>query len=377
MKKIVKNKTVIASIILIFTVSAYLTGVSYGLPLPIPDITAISGQIQSVETAASGAFSALQGLAGTLGYAPGASGGPLFNPGPGLSEAMATVDKLTADVSSMQEEYQNIVINFDKISHLVNSVEDAESSINNLNNQINSAFNQIPQDLTSSDVQAGSLQNVVSDVNSDINYESSEYGNIVSATPEENTYNPAVFVSGGSVYGQPGSLNKTNLENGSISFSQGAMFNSAGNSGYPSETINCSSLNAGYTFDSSGNPVGGCTDLAGGFLDDTASAGLYNAGLSAARAHKAELEGSEFIDEISQNALKNSSNYYAYQSSILTTIAEENAASLKNLGYMESQLKQIELDKSAEEIKKEHDGSVILPQANPTPGLNYYTKTTM
>ena len=377
MKKLIKNKPMIAAVIVIFTVSAYLTGVSYGLPLPIPDITAISGQIQSVETAANGAFSALQGLAGTLGYSPGAGGGPLFNPGPGLSEAMATVDKLTADVSNMQEEYQNILINFDKISHLANSVEDAVDSINNLNNRINSAFNQIPQDLTASDVQTGSLQNAASGINSDINYESSEYGNIVSAASDENANNPSVFVSGGSAGGQAGSLNKSDLENGSALFSQGAIFNSAGNSGNPSETINCSSINGGYTFDSSGNPVGGCTDLAEGFLDDTASSGLYNAGLSAARAHKAELEGSEFMDEISQNALKNSSNYYAYQSSILTTIAEENAASLKNLGYMESQLKQIEIDKSAEEIKKEHTGSVILPQTNPTPGLNYYTKTTM
>ncbi|MDA8299318.1 MAG: hypothetical protein M0Z57_04900 [Deltaproteobacteria bacterium] len=377
MKKLIENKPLIASVIAIFTVSTYLTGVSYGLPLPIPDITAISGQIQSVETAANGAFSALQGLAGTLGYAPGAGGGPLFNPGPGLSEAMATVDKLTADVSNMQEEYQNILINFDKISHLANSVEDAVGNINNLNNQINSAFNQIPQDLTASDVQTGSLQNAASGINSDINYESSEYGNIASAVSDENAYNPSVFVSGGSAGGQSGSLNKSDLENGSALFSQGAIFNSAENSGDPSENINCSSLDVGYTFDSSGNPVGGCTNLAGGFISDTASSGLYNAGLSAARAHKAELEGSEFMNEISGEALKNSSNYYAYQSSILTIMAEENASSLKNLGYMESQLKQIELDKSAEEIKKEHIGSVIMPQTNPTPGLNYYTKTTM
>ncbi|MHB1703125.1 MAG: hypothetical protein ACYCS0_02740 [bacterium] len=377
MKKLIENKPLIASVIAIFTVSTYLTGVSYGLPLPIPDITAISGQIQSVETAANGAFSALQGLAGTLGYAPGAGGGPLFNPGPGLSEAMATVDKLTADVSNMQEEYQNILINFDKISHLANSVEDAVGNINNLNNQINSAFNQIPQDLTASDVQTGSLQNAASGINSDINYESSEYVNIASAVSDENAYNPSVFVSGGSAGGQSGSLNKSDLENGSALFSQGAIFNSAENSGDPSENINCSSLDVGYTFDSSGNPVGGCTDLAGGFISDTASSGLYNAGLSAARAHKAELEGSEFMNEISGEALKNSSNYYAYQSSILTIMAEENASSLKNLGYMESQLKQIELDKSAEEIKKEHIGSVIMPQTNPTPGLNYYTKTTM
>ena len=139
-----KAKQFKAFVIIIFTSAVLYAGAAYGIGLPLPDIGAISGQIESVETAANGAFSALQGLAGTLGYAPGASGGPLFNPGPGLSEAMATVDKLTADASNMQEEYQNIVINFDKLSHIVNSVENAVSGINNLNEQINSAFNQIP-----------------------------------------------------------------------------------------------------------------------------------------------------------------------------------------------------------------------------------------
>ncbi len=375
MKMDCKHKPPIASAIVIFAVSAYLTGVSYGLALPLPDISAVSGQIQSVETAANGAFSALQGLAGTLGYAPGASGGPLFNPGPGLSEAMATVDKLTADVSNMQEEYQNIVINFDKISHLVNSVENAVGSVNNLNNQINSAFNRIPQDLTASDVGASSPQNLASDINSGINYESSEYGNLNTGSASED-FNPQVFISGGSA-GLGGVLNKSELENGSSRFSQSAIFNSGGNSGAATETLNCSSLNGGYYFGGSGDPIGGCTDGVNGLLGDTASSGLYNAGLSAARAHKAELEGGEFMNEISGDALKNSSNYYAYQSSILTIMAEESAANLKNLGYMESQLKQMELDKSAEEIKKEHTGSVILPQTNPAPGLNFYTETTM
>ncbi len=376
MKKTDKKKSFIASAVVIFAVSAYLTGVSYGITIPLPDIYAISGQIESVSTAANSAFSALQGLAGTLGYAPGASGGPLFNPGPGLSEAMATVDKLTADVAGMQEEYQNIVINFDKISHLMNSVQDAANGINSLNNQINSAFNQIPQDLTESDVDINSLQTALSDINSGINYESSEYGNLTKTTSGENVYNPEVFESGSSA-SSASALNKSNLEDGSALFSREAIFNSGGNSGDANETDNCSSLDAGYSFDPSGNPIGGCTDFVGGFLDDTASSGLYNAGLSAARAHKAELEGSEFMDEISGNSLKKSSNYYAYQSSVLTIMAEENAASLKNLGYMESQLKQIELDKSAEEIKNEHTGSVILPQINSTPGLNFYTKTTM
>ena len=368
-----KTKLFLSSAAAVFVVSAYMAGVSYGLALPLPDISAISGQIQSVETAASGAFSALQGLAGTLGYAPGASGGPLFNPGPGLSEAMATVDKLTADVSNMQEEYQNIVINFDKLEHLVNSVENAVVSVNNLNNQINSAFNHIPQDLTESDVNVNSAQSLISALNSGINIESSEYANLNAAGE---TFNPQAFISGSSS-SAAGALNKSALENGSSIFSEEDIFNSGGNSGAATETINCSSLEGGYYFDGNGNPIGGCTDNVGGLLGDTASSGLYNAGLSAARAHKAELEGSEFMNEISGNALKNSTNYYAYQSSILTIMAEESAANLKNLGYMESQLKQIEMAKSSEEIKKEHDGAVILPQTNSEPDMNFYGKTTI
>ena len=368
-----KTKLFLSSAAAVFVVSAYMAGVSYGLALPLPDISAISGQIQSVETAASGAFSALQGLAGTLGYAPGAGGGPLFNPGPGLSEAMATVDKLTADVSNMQEEYQNIVINFDKLEHLVNSVENAVGALNNLNNQINSAFNHIPQDLTESDVNVNSAQSLISALNSGINIESSEYANLNAAGE---TFNPQAFISGSSSSAS-GVLNKSALENGSSIFSEEDIFNSGGNSGAATETINCSSLEGGYYFDGNGNPIGGCTDNVGGLLGDTASSGLYNAGLSAARAHKAELEGSEFMNEISGNALKNSTNYYAYQSSILTIMAEESAANLKNLGYMESQLKQIELAKSSEEIKKEHVGAVILPQTNSEPNMNFYGKTTM
>ena len=368
-----KTKLFLSSAAAVFVFSAYLAGVSYGLALPIADISSISGQIQSVETAASGAFSALQGLAGTLGYAPGAGGGPLFNPGPGLSEAMATVDKLTADVSNMQEEYQNIVINFDKLEHLVNSVDNAVGAVNNLNSQINSAFNQIPQALTASDVNADSAQSLISEINSGINSESSEYANLNTAGE---TFNPQAFISGSSSSAS-GVLNKSALENGSSLFSEEEIFNSGGNSGAATETLNCSSLSGGYYFDGNGNPIGGCTDNVDGLLGDTASSGLYNAGLSAARAHKAELEGSEFMNEISGNALKNSTNYYAYQSSILTIMAEESAANLKNLGYMESQLKQIELAKSSEEIKKEHTGAVILPQTNSEPDMNFYGKTTM
>jgi hypothetical protein len=369
-----KNKKIIlSSSVIIFTTLIYFIGAAYGLAVPLPDIGAISGQIQSVETAANGAFSALQGLAGTLGYAPGASGGPLFNPGPGLSEAMATVDKLTADVSNMQEEYQNIVINYDKLTHLVNSAENAANSVNSLNEQINSAFNLIPQDLTASDIQGGSIGSIAGSVNSNIGSESAEFQNISSASP---AFNPQTFISGYSS-SDGGGLSKTVLENGSGTFTEGAIFNSAGNTGNASASFNCSSLGEGYYFDDSGNPVGGCTDLVNGLEADAASSGLYNAGVSAARAHKAEIEGDEFMQEISGNALKNSTNYYAYQSSVLTLIAEENAASLKNLGYMESQLKQIELAKSAEEIKHEHDGALIMPQTGINPGLNFYSETTM
>ncbi len=366
-------KLFLSSAIAVFTIVVYSLGISYGLALPLPDIGVISGQIQSVETAASGAFSALQGLAGTLGYAPGASGGPLFNPGPGLAAAMSTVDKLTADVSNMQEEYQNIVINYDKLNHLVDSVANTVSGINNLNNQINSAFNQIPQDLTAGDVQVDSVQSLVSGINSNINLESSEYQNLNSAGEP---FNPQIFVSGYSS-SEGNNLNKTALENGSAQFTEGVIFNSAGNAGTANEQINCSSLDGGYYLSGGGNPVGGCIDPVNGFIADTASSGLYNAGISAARAHKAEIESSEFMQEISGDALKNSTNYYAYQSSILTLIAEENAANLKNLGYMESQLKQIELAKSAEEIKHEHTGAAILPQTNFEPDMNFYGKTTM
>ena len=358
---------IIISGVLLFSAS------SYGFGVPLPDISAISGQIESVETSASGAFSALQGLADTLGYAPGASGGPLFNPGPGLSEAMATLDKLTADASNMQEEYQNIIINFNKLSHLVNSVENAVSGINNLNEQINSAFNQIPQELTASDVQVNSVQGLISEINSNINIESSEFQNLKSLA---NNFNPEDFVSGySSNIGN--NLNKSVLENGSAQFTGENIFNSDGNTGAANMNFNCSFLNGGYNFDGSENPVGGCIDAVKGLTIDAASSGLYNAGVSAARAHKAELEGDEFMGEISGNALKNSSNYYAYQSSILTLIGEENAAGLKNMGYMESQLKQLEIDKSAAEIKKEHVGPVIAPQVSAEPGMNFYSKTTL
>lgn len=364
-----KKKIFLPLLVIIFVAGICYAGVSRGMSIPIPDIGAISEQIQSVETAAGSAFSALQGLAGTIGYAPGASGGPFFNPGPGLSEALATVDKLTADISKMQESYQNIVINYDKLGHLVNSVKNAVNGIDNLNERINEAFKQIPQDLTASDISISSPQNIISAVNS----ENMEFRNLDGIA---DFVNPRIFTSGYSA-SKGNRLNKIALENDSKLFTEGAIFNADGNSGAASPKINCPSYDNGYLLDSKGNLVGGCTDLADGFESDTASLGLYSAGISAARAHKAELEGNEFMREITGNKLKNSTNYYTYQSSVLTLIAEENAASLKNLGYIESQLKQMEISKSASEIKKEHVGAAILPQTNTEPGLNLYDRTTI
>lgn len=350
-------------------ISFYISA-AYGVGLPLPDIGAISTQIQSVETAAGGAFSALQGLAGTLGYAPGASGGPLFNPGPGLSEAMATVDKLTADASKMQEEYQNIVINYDKLGHLVNSVENAVNSVNSLNNSINDAFSQIPQELTGSDIQNVSPQNLISNINS----EGMEFQNLAGLN---SSANPNDFASGAPAV-NGAALNKNELENESRQFIDNAIYNSGGNTGNINPSINCASYNNGYYIDGNGNYTSGCTDYVNGFSDDVASSGLYNAGISASRAHKAELEGDGFMQELTNGTLKNSTNYYAYQSSVLTLMAEMDAANLKNLGYIESQLKQMELSKAAGEIKKEHVGAIILPQSNNNnPGMNFYSQTTL
>lgn len=372
-KKKDKNYIFYLKVLISFiTVMTLCLGAAYGMGLPLPNIGAISAQIQSVETAADGAFSALQGLAETLGYAPGAYGGPLFNPGPGLSEAMATADKLTADVSKMQEEYQNIVINYDKLGHLVNSVENAVNNINNLNANINNAFNQIPQELTKSDIQVSSPQDLISNINS----EGMEFQNLKSANNSNNSYNPADFISGATGAGG-GILNKSGLENESQLFSNSAIYNSDGNTGNISPSINCASYNNGYYLDGNGNYTAGCTDFVNGFVNDVASSNLYSAGVSAARAHKAELEGDGFMQEITNGTLKTSTNYYAYQSSILTITAEIGAANLKNLGYIESQLKQLELSKTAGEIKKEHIGAVILPQNNNTPDTNFYNKTTL
>ena len=227
--------------------------------------------------------------------------------------------------------------------------------------------------MTASDVQNNSVQGLLSGIGSNINLESSEFQNLNSSG---NNFNPEAFISGYSS-SAGNSLNKSALENGSAQFTGGTIFNADGNSGTANMQFNCSALDGGYYFDDSGNPVGGCTDPVNALTIDAASSGLYNAGISAARAHKAELEGDEFLNEISGNALKNSSNYYAYQSSILTLIAEENAAGLKNMGYMESQLKQIELGNSADAIKKEHTGPVIMPQTNDEPNMNFYSKTTL
>lgn len=345
-------------------------GAAYGMELPLPDISAVSSQIQSVETEAGGAFSALQSLAGTLGYAPGASGGPLFNPGPGLSEAMATADKLMADASKMREAYQNIIINYDKLNHLVNSVKNAVNNINNLNHSINEAFKEIPQALTKNDISISNPQDLISDINT----ENMEFQNLKGVNT---SYYPQNFISGTTVAGE-GILNKDRLERESQMFGNDAIYNSNGNNAHINQIINCASYNNGYYLDKNGKYTTGCADFVNRFTAATASSNLYSAGLSAARAHKAELEGDEFIKAIAGDTLKKSTNYYAYQSSILTMIAEMDAAKLKNLGYIESQLKQLELSDSASEIRKEHVGAIILPQnKNNAVGINFYNKTTL
>lgn len=351
----------------------FFAGISYAGVIPIPNITAIYGQIQSVETSAGGAFSALQGLAGTLGYAPGASGGPLFNPGPGLSEAMATVDKLTADVSKMEEEYQGIVINYDKLVHVVNSVENAVNSINNLNSSINNAFNAIPQDITSGDANVNYAIPQATILSAET--EGSEFNNFAGVSAATG-FDPRLFMSGYSA-SVSNNLTKNFMEEGSQAFADSLIYNSSGNAGTAAPKINCRYYDNGYYLDSSGNIKGGCTDFTGGLVSDSAASGLYNAGVSAARAHKAEIEGGEFMNEIAGGALKADTNYYAYQGSVLTVIAEEDAASLKNMGYIESQLKQLEIDKSAGEISREHSGAVIAPVESNLPDISFYRRTTM
>ncbi len=353
---------------LITIVTSICLGSAYGIELPLPDISTISSQIQSVETAAGGAFSALQSLAGTLGYAPGASGGPFFNPGPGLSEAMATADNLMADASKMQEAYQNIIINYDKLDHLINSVKNATNNINDLNRSINKAFKQIPQELTGSDVSVSKFQDFISDINT----ESMAFQNL-----KDINNHPQNFVSGTSGAGEE-MLSKKELERESQGFSMDTIYNSIGNKGHINQIVNCASYDNGYYLNKNGKYTAGCTDLADRFTDDVATSNLYSAGLSAARAHKAELEGDNFMKEITSGALKNSTNYYTYQSSILTMIAEMDAVNLKNLGYIESQLKQLELSRSANEIRKEHIGAIILPRNNNNAlDMNFYNKTTL
>ncbi len=360
-KKLLKISLAVFIIVLVYS------GISYPMGIPVPDLGAISAQIESVETSAGSAFSSLESLAGTLGYAPGASGGPLFNPGPGLSEAMATADKLGADISKMREEYQNIIINFDKLAYITQSVSNAEENIASLNKSVNNAFNQIPQELTGGDASGFSTSGVIAGIRS----YNAMLGNI------ENKGASAVYNPGNFFTGNGSNLTRENLENGSSSFLNSAVFNSLGNTGSIKPKFGCPGYDGGYLMDNSGNFVSGCGDFVDGFSNDAASTNLFNAGISAARAHKAELEGDAFMGEITGSAIPGSSDYYSYSSSILTIIAEENAISIKNMGYMESQLKQLEISNSAREIEKNHIGPVILGNKSTEQGINFYNKTTL
>lgn len=333
---------------------------AYALGLPLPNISLITNQIESVATAASGAMSAVGGVAESAQSA----GLPVATPGIGLGQALQSFESLTADVSKMQEMYQNIVINYNKLGHLINSVQDAVSSVNNLNNQIKSAFNEIPNGLTQNDIQQTS--NPSNLINSNINNLNSDFTSLVNSSNNAggNSFQGISNIISGE------SSNTATLAATSQSFANSMVFDSNGNNGVvASPNINCPSYNEGN--------ASLCTNSVDGFVNDVSASDLYNVGVSTARAHKAELEGDEFENEIINGTLGSSSNYYAYQSSLLTLMAEENAAGLKNMGYIESQLKQIELTKSANDIKKEHISATLLPDANSEPDLNFYNQTTL
>ncbi len=338
---------------------------AYALGLPLPDINLITSQIQSVASAASGAMATV----GNAASSAQSAGLPVATPGIGIGQALQSFESLTADESKMQEIEQNIIINYDELTHLTDSVQNAINNLNSLNSQIKTAFNEIPQGLTNNDVSVNTAPanliagNINSENNAFNSLQNTSYGNIQNIVSGE-------------------SLNKEDLSGNAQSFTNSMILNSNGiTAPAPVNSINYNcqpdlTNNGGGS--SAANPsTQNCMDYVSGFESDVAASNLYNAGISSARAHKAELEGDEFENEISGGKLGSSSNYYAYQSSILTLMAEENAADLKNMGYIESQLKQLELSKSAAEIKKEHIGASLLEQNSQNPDLNFYNKTTL
>jgi hypothetical protein len=389
--KIYKNfklnfkKIFLTASIVSFSLYTYVQTV-YALGLPLPDINLITSQIQSVASAASGVMATV----GNAASSAQSAGLPVATPGIGIGQALQSFESLTADESKMQEMEQNIIINYDKLTHITNSVQNAINNLNSLNSQIKTAFSEIPQGLTQNDVSINTAP------------ANSITGNINS---ENNAFNSLQNTSYGSIQNivSGKSPNKEDLSGNAQSFTNSMILNSNGitvpasvnsinyncqpdltnNNGSSSNSISAASsgienINGNNVGDTTVVPyTQNCMDYVNGFESDVAASNLYNAGISSARAHKAELEGDEFENEISGGKLGSSSNYYAYQSSILTLMAEENAADLKNMGYIESQLKQLELSKSAAEIKKEHIGASLLEQNSRNPDLNFYNQTTL
>ncbi|MHB1680433.1 MAG: hypothetical protein ACYCTB_08020 [bacterium] len=358
------KKIFLTALIVSFSLYTYVQ-TAYALGLPLPNINLITSQIQSVASAASGVMAAV----GNVASSAQSAGLPVATPGIGIGQALQSFESLTADESKMQEIEQNIIINYDKLTHITDSVQNAINNLNTLNSQIQTAFNEIPQGLTQNDVSVNTApaNSITGNINSENNafnsLQNTSYGNIQNIVSGE-------------------SPNKEDLSGNAQIFANSMILNSNGiTAPAPANSINYNcqpdlTNNGGSS--SAANPnTQNCMDYVNGFESDVAASNLYNAGISSARAHKAELEGDEFENEISAGKLGSSSNYYAYQSSILTLMAEENAADLKNMGYIESQLKQLELSKSAAEIKKEHIGASLLEQNNQNPNLNFYNQTTL
>ncbi|RZD16130.1 MAG: hypothetical protein EVJ46_08050 [Candidatus Acididesulfobacter guangdongensis] len=341
---------------------------AYALGLPLPDMNLITSQINSVASAASGVMTTV----GNAASSAQSAGMPVATPGIGIGQALQSFESLTAAESEMQEAEQNIIINYDKLTHITDSVQNTINNLNSLNSQIKSAFSRIPQGLTSNDVSvntepAASIEDNINSENSAFNsLQNTSYGGIQQIVSGE-------------------SQSKEDLAGKAQSLANSLILNSNGiTAAVPVNSINYNCqpdlTDSGSTSGSSNDGAAeaqNCMDYVNGFESNVAASDIYNAGISSARAHKAELEGSAFENEIAGGALGNSSNYYTYQSSVLTLIAEENAADLKNMGYIESQLKQLELSKSASEIKKEHIGASLMEQNSNNPNLNFYDNTTL
>ncbi len=369
-KNLKSNSKKIALSVSVIVLSGYIcVQTAYALGLPLPDMSLITSQINSVASAASGVMTTV----GNAASSAQSAGMPVATPGIGIGQALQSFESLTAAESEMQEAEQNIIINYDKLTHIADSVPNTINNLNSLNSRIKSAFNQIPQELTTNDVSvnaepAASIEdNINSEDNAFDSLQNTSYGGI------------RQIVSGES-------QSKENLAGKAQNLANSLILNSNGvTAAVPDNSINYNCrqdltiTNGGGASGSAdyGTAAQNCMDYVNGFESNVAASDIYNAGISSARAHKAELEGDEFENEIAGGALGNSSNYYTYQSSVLTLIAEENAANLKNMGYIESQLKQLELSKSASEIKKEHIGASLTEQNSNNPNLNFYDDTTL